>query len=162
MKTNILAIDNVKTEQIENNMQPFQNKENLSLKATVPSENDNIRLMSDLNDRATNVEDLMEYHKNRCLTYYEANRYKDSLRDIEVLDQYGYLDESLLLIKWICTIHCHIGEFRSTILNSLNVEIVNNRDAAIKLLACTSEEKVNQLIQRTSNNRLSKKIKRLN
>ncbi|CAF1001352.1 unnamed protein product [Rotaria magnacalcarata] len=85
-----------------------------------------------------------------------------SLRDIEVLDQYGYLDESLLLIKWICTIHCHIGEFRSTILNSLNVEIVNNRDAAIKLLACTSEEKVNQLIQRTSNNRLSKKIKRLN
>ncbi|CAF4663664.1 unnamed protein product [Rotaria magnacalcarata] len=105
-------------------------------------------------------EDLKEMYRIE-LSRTDFNR-SNSLRDIEVLDQYGYLDESLLLIKWICTIHCHIGEFRSTILNSLNVEIVNNRDAAIKLLACTSEEKVNQLIQRTSNNRLSKKIKRLN
>ncbi|CAF4399885.1 unnamed protein product [Rotaria magnacalcarata] len=92
MKTNILAIDNVKTEQIENNMQPFQNKENLSLKATVPSENDNIRLMSDLNDRATNVEDLMEYHKNRCLTYYEANRYKEFKFNLNLIFENLFLD----------------------------------------------------------------------
>ncbi|CAF3307761.1 unnamed protein product [Rotaria socialis] len=143
-------------------MQPVQSKENLSSKATVPGENDKIRLLSDLVDRATNVKDLMEYHKNRCLTYYEANRYKDCLCDIEVLEQYGYLDESLLLIKWICTIHCHIGEVRNTFLDSLNVDILNNRDTAIKLLACISDEKVNKLIQRTSNNRLTKKMKRLN
>ncbi|CAF4192722.1 unnamed protein product [Rotaria socialis] len=100
MKNYFLAIDHVKTELIEtNNMQPFQNKQNLSLKTTVPSENDKIRLLSDLFDRVINVKDFMEYHKNRCFTYYEANQYKDSLRDIEVLDQYGYLDESLLLIK---------------------------------------------------------------
>ncbi|CAF4471794.1 unnamed protein product [Rotaria socialis] len=66
------------------------------------------------------------------------------------------------LVAVMLDLGCHIGEVRSTILNSLNVEMVNNRDAAINILTCISEEKVNKLIQRTSNNRLTKKIKRLN
>ncbi|CAM4892839.1 unnamed protein product [Rotaria socialis] len=148
-------------------MQPFQNKQNLSLKTTVPSENDKIRLLSDLFDRVTNVMDFMEYHKNRCFTYYEANQYKAVIRCIpkrQVTAIYGEKRQYTLtfLVAVVLDLGCHIGEVRSTILNSLNVEMVNNRDAAINILTCISEEKVNKLIQRTSNNRLTKKIKRLN
>ncbi|CAM4764135.1 unnamed protein product [Rotaria magnacalcarata] len=75
---------------------------------------------------------------------------------------YGHKDESLIMIKGICNIHFHVGEVRSSILTALNVEIVDNTDAAINMLNCISEANVNKFIQRNSSRRLVKKIKRLN
>ncbi|CAF3953042.1 unnamed protein product [Rotaria sp. Silwood1] len=77
----------------------IQNKENLMRETIQCNTNDKIRLLNDLIDQTANLDQLIEYHKKRYLIYYEEDRYKDALHDIETLDQYGYIDETLLMIK---------------------------------------------------------------
>ncbi|CAF1215494.1 unnamed protein product [Rotaria magnacalcarata] len=124
--------------------------------------NDQIGLLSDLIDRTTDLNELIKCHKNRCLIHYAENRYKDALHDIDVLRRYGHKDESLIMIKGVCNIHFHVGEVRNSLLKALNVEIMENIDAAINMLNCITETNVNKFIKRNSSRRLVKKVKRLN